>query len=179
MEKPEPLRITAAALERFARVFSCDDTFTLLYVLAKSNTPRQFEDLCRTYGSDPSEMRDRLERLIYLGLIKRRGRAYMAASDAVDVIQALEQRLKNVTLPAVTATAEALPMVRPGSLRSASPFCEATSSNGARLSVERSATAGKDVAMGTEQIQPINQAVMRAVADSAVRPNANRSQLYL
>ena len=85
-------RVPRRTAESFARVFSCDDAFTLLYVLAESGTPRQFGDLCRTYGGDLSEMRERLERLIHLGLVKRRGRAYVAVSNAVEIIRALKQR---------------------------------------------------------------------------------------
>jgi hypothetical protein len=106
MENPAQLALDEAVLAQFVRTFSQDDTFTLLYVLTKSERPRTLEDLSRTYGGSFAEIKDRLDRLTRLKLVTRKGRAYLAVATAVIAMRSVEEQFKDARLPAVAATAD-------------------------------------------------------------------------
>jgi DNA-binding Lrp family transcriptional regulator len=182
METLLSLTITAEDLERFVKILSRDDTFTVLYLLTKAKSPSTLENLCRQYGASATEMRDRLERLSRLDLITRRGRGYVAAREAVVAMKSLEERLGKSDLPMASVMAAPAtviePMYVPGEIYSA-PLAEARTNNGTSLSVIVTATASSESNVPPTKANPVNEDNIASVESLPEQPNATRSQLYM
>src|ERR1700759_212109 len=99
MEASAEFTLTASDLERFVVTLSGDDTFTVLYLLTKADRPLSFESLCRNYGASPIEMKDRLDCLLSLKLVYKKGHAYVASAKAIIAMESLAKRLGSAELP--------------------------------------------------------------------------------
>jgi hypothetical protein len=182
MEKMLPEALTSEDLARFVKTFSRDDTFTVLYLLVKAESPKTLEGLCREYGTPAAEIKDRLERLSNLGLIGRRGRGYSAARTAIAAMRSLQERLNKSELPmasvmAAPATVTA-PIYAPSEVYSA-PLIEGRTNNGTSLSVVMTATASGGSEVPPPKANLVNDDKIASVESPPKQPNATRSQLYL
>jgi hypothetical protein len=84
---------------RLARVFTQDDTFTVLFILTRRKSPQTPEEIFKTHGGPLDELRDRLQRLHALGLVQRKGHAYSATPEASAAVFSLEEEFKGFGLP--------------------------------------------------------------------------------
>lgn len=166
------LTLRSEDLERFVATFTRDDTFTLLYILTRSESPRALEELSRRYGAPLADIKDRLERLLHLGLVTRKGHTYEAAPRATIAMRLLEERSKGRQLPAVGTTAAIDASVR--------QYVVPITNNSTWSPVRVDTVAGTVPNEGAQPLsQPRNEEAPRAVARQVTEPNAPRSQHYL
>jgi hypothetical protein len=168
-------------LQRFFKVFSRDDTFTVLYILTKAESPRSVEDLCRDYAASPQEMKDRLVRLGELQLVNRKGRNFVARPAAIDLMRLLEDRFGRSELPAsqvITVGASLVESVRFPTDAGLLPLVEGRTNNGTSFSVTMTAKAsdrGQTVAPEAIRATDENSASVNILPK---QPSAAQSQVY-
>lgn len=181
MKDAHSMAVTPGELDRIASTFSRDDTFTVLYILTKAKTPYSLENLRKRYGAPPSELIDRLNRLVHLGLAGRRGRDYVATGSARVIMSLLEKKFGSSELPAVSASASEEASIRPIFVFGNADFAtvEALTNNGTLFSIEATveASSGRDAI--SKPTEPVNEGNVTGIADTTTKPHADRSQLYL